>query len=377
MIRHAPAMLPQRAGRVHLSPRERSKSSFMISGEGFSPLPTSCPHPNFERRNSTSPDGRGNAHAPRLSHLSHRERSASNARRVRACLPTIRPLPESRTLSCRLHDGIRSYSSDQTPSCDGVTRRAGFSLIELAIVLVILGLLVGGIMTGQSLIRAAELRSVTTEYNRYVAATQTFRDKYFALPGDMPNATAFWGAATTCPGNETQPSTNATTCNGDGDGRIEDSISNPNSSEEFRFWQQLANAGLIEGTYTGVRATSANAWATQVGLNTPLSKLPNSGWFVNFWGIAGGDASAFAADYGNAFHFGGQSNGTFPHTANLKPEELWNIDSKMDDGRPATGKVIAYGRSVCANSTSATDIAANYNLSSSSLRCTIMFARAF
>ena len=340
-------------------------------------LPTSCPHPESAAQILTSPAGRGNAHAPRLFHLSHRERSASKARRVRACLPTIRPHPESHTLSCRLHDGIRSCPSDQTPSCDGVTRMAGFSLIELAIVLVILGLLVGGIMSGQSLIRAAELRSITADYNRYVSATQTFRDKYFALPGDMPNATAFWGAATTCPGNETQPSTNTTTCNGDGDGGIEDTGFNPNSNEVFRFWQHLANAGLIEGTYTGVRATSANAWATQVGLNTPLSKLPNSGWFVNFWGISAGDLSAFAADYGNAFHFGAQSNGTFPATANLKPEELWNIDSKMDDGRPATGKVIAYGRSVCTNSTSVTDIAANYNLSSSSLRCTIMFARAF
>ena len=44
---------------LHLSHRERSKSSFMISGEGFSP--SSCPHPNFGKRNSTSPGGRGKA----------------------------------------------------------------------------------------------------------------------------------------------------------------------------------------------------------------------------------------------------------------------------------------------------------------------------
>jgi hypothetical protein len=193
----------------------------------------------------------------------------------------------------------------------------------------------------------------------------------------MPNATAFWGTAATCPGNETQPSTTATTCNGDGNGEIEDTGNNPNSNETFRFWQQLANAGLIEGRYTGVRATSAVPWATQVGLNVPASKLANSGWFVNFWGVSAGDASAFAVDYGNAFHFGGQNNNTFPNLRYLRPEELWNIDTKMDDGRPATGKVIAYGRSTCTNAISATDYAANYNLSSSSLGCTIMFARAF
>src|SRR6478736_3210874 len=70
--------------------------------------------------------------------------------------------------------------------------RKGFSLVELSIVLVILGLLTGGILAGQSLIRAAELRAVGTEYGRYATATQTFRDKYLALPGDFKDATRFW-----------------------------------------------------------------------------------------------------------------------------------------------------------------------------------------
>ena len=68
----------------------------------------------------------------------------------------------------------------------------GFSLVELSIVLVILGLLVGGILSGQSLIRASELRSVTTEYQTYVTSLGTFRDRYFALPGDLSNAASFW-----------------------------------------------------------------------------------------------------------------------------------------------------------------------------------------
>ena len=73
--------------------------------------------------------------------------------------------------------------------------KKAFSLVELSIVLVILGLLVGGILTGQSLIRAAELRSVTTEFSQYQTAVMTFRDKYFAIPGDMKNARDFWGAS--------------------------------------------------------------------------------------------------------------------------------------------------------------------------------------
>ncbi|MBY6117485.1 prepilin-type N-terminal cleavage/methylation domain-containing protein [Mameliella alba] len=72
--------------------------------------------------------------------------------------------------------------------------RSGFSLVELSIVLVILGLLIGGVLTGQNLIRAAELRSVMTEFKTYQTAVMTFRDKYFALPRDMTNATDFfWG----------------------------------------------------------------------------------------------------------------------------------------------------------------------------------------
>ena len=76
-----------------------------------------------------------------------------------------------------------------------MNQRHAFSLVELSIVLVILGLLVGGVLSGQSLIRAAQLRSVTTQFANYRAAVFTFRDKYFALPGDMANASAFWGSA--------------------------------------------------------------------------------------------------------------------------------------------------------------------------------------
>ena len=70
-----------------------------------------------------------------------------------------------------------------------------FSLVELSIVLVILGLLVGGILAGQSLIHAAELRAVSSEYQRYRTAIYAFRDKYLGLPGDITTATNFWGAA--------------------------------------------------------------------------------------------------------------------------------------------------------------------------------------
>ena len=131
--------------------------------------------------------------------------------------------------------------------------RQGFSLVELSIVLVILGLLTGGILAGQSLIRASQLRAVTTEHDRYVAAVQTFRDKYFALPGDMTNATKFWGAADggdgigfDCRGAETA---DIRTCNGNGDGRIGGALRMSVDSS----WEGEIHAkhGIIAGRVTG------------------------------------------------------------------------------------------------------------------------------
>ena len=134
--------------------------------------------------------------------------------------------------------------------------RNAFSLVELSIVLVILGLLTGGILGGQSLIRAAELRALTTEYQRYFAAVSTFRDKYFALAGDMTNATSFWGKDTTSTAQCTSDSgTGGTpgTCNGNGDGWIGTDL-----RENYRAWQQLSLAGLIEGNYVGYVNPVAN-----------------------------------------------------------------------------------------------------------------------
>lgn len=205
----------------------------------------------------------------------------------------------------------------------------GFSLVELSIVLVILGLLTGGILAGQSLIRAAELRSVSTESNRWMAATNTFRDKYFALPGDMTNAVSFWGQdiATNCSGSTGTVPSGTQTCNGNGNGRI--GIGDPTDQEAFRFWQQLTNAGLIEGRYTGVVNLPWPFIAPNV--NAPRSKISSSaGWAVQT------PSMVYGTSFPNIYLLAG---GPVMQDPVLKPEEAWNIDTKMDDGKPETGKV--------------------------------------
>jgi hypothetical protein len=173
--------------------------------------------------------------------------------------------------------------------------------VELAIVLVILGLLVGGVLTGRSLIRASELRSITTQRSQFFTAVRSFRDKYFGLPGDITNATQIWGTQAGCP---SAASSGTATCNGDGDGRIRYSNTGNTSYESLRFWQQLANAGFISGSYSG---TDSGAGGVATAANSPAGKKSSTLWAADYVGTINGSTDiAFSGDYGNVFYFGVQ-----------------------------------------------------------------------
>ena len=232
-----------------------------------------------------------------------------------------------------------------------------FSLVELSIVLVILGLLVGGILAGQSLIRASELRSIGTDLTRYTTAIYSFRDKYFALPGDINNATAFWGKDNTnCPGDT---GINATpgTCNGNSDGSI------AQYTEGFRFWQHLASAGLIEGSYTGT-AISNNA---VLGGNIPRGKMSNVGYQIwNELLSANGWTGSGSGSISAGFRTGAWADSTPDRITNgvLPCEDSWNLDTKLDDGKPGMGTWLLHYSlsSACISNTDRTS--ATYLLSS-------------
>lgn len=257
----------------------------------------------------------------------------------------------------------------------------GFSLVELSIVLVILGLLTGGILTGQSLIRAAELRAVTTEFTQYQTAVQTFRDKYFALPGDMRNATDFWGAADgddgVGPDCRAIVSSGVTTCNGSGDGRITDDASF--AHEMFRAWHHLANADLVSGSFSGTREPAALAWLTLIGYNIPASKQGLAGW-----GFCHPTARQYnTGDALRLIHSAeGNSSGecSMRRSAGLTPEEAWNIDTKLDDGRPGQGSVLGLGGYLSAaflncvtGGDSAPDPTVDYDLTETGGNCLLQF----
>jgi prepilin-type N-terminal cleavage/methylation domain-containing protein len=246
--------------------------------------------------------------------------------------------------------------------------RSGFSLVELSIVLVVLGLLVGGVLTGQSLIRAAELRSVTTEFQKYQAAVNTFRDKYFALPGDMNNATAFWGAAT-CPAG-----TGTGTCNGNGNGVLDIAPAAGQASEEFMAWQHLANAGLIEGAYSGISGTGGMAHS-MIGVNIPRGKASNTGWSFIYPGNMTDPLNPdwFILNYGQILQLGAQNGIGRTGAAAFTATEAWNIDLKMDDGSPASGNVHNSKQTATNFCTTGTTNSAEYAVSLSDIVCRLGF----
>jgi prepilin-type N-terminal cleavage/methylation domain-containing protein len=262
-----------------------------------------------------------------------------------------------------------------------------FSLVEIAIVLVIIGLLVGAIIGGQSLIRAGELRAIPTEHERYSSAVIAFKDKYGAIPGDLHKATSYWGTQAACGGSDANGA-----CNGNANGMINQDINGTvavsTANEVFQFWRHLALAGLIEGRYTGIAGPTAGNNGLDTLLegttaNAPKSRLTASGWSVRYIYQYPGDVVTFANDYRNMYNLGAINPGDTLLGAALNPTEAWNVDMKMDDGLPGTGKIVprsifSWGHAnACTLATSQTDYAAGYNVSSKPAACSLFFPRAF
>lgn len=251
----------------------------------------------------------------------------------------------------------------------------------------ILGLLTGGILAGQSLIRAAELRAVSTEHANYKTAIRTFHGKYLGLPGDLINAVRFWGTLSTIGPSDiadgrspycdsTNIPSGIKTCNGNGDGLIAASY-----GEAMRSWQHLSNAGLVEGTYTGVPGPTSELQDARPGVNVPRSRLSNGGWSLGPPQIVTGSYGTTIYDENgtastlvnkNALMFGAKTSDIpegYTLGEILKPEEAWNIDTKLDDGRPTHGKVTSPHNVIspsCINGTA-------YRLDNSTKLCSLVF----
>ena len=224
----------------------------------------------------------------------------------------------------------------------------GFTLIELSIVLVIIGLITGSVLVGRDLIKAAAIRAAVSQMERYNAAVHTFQTKFDNnIPGDMSATDAQRFGLFPGPGNN----------NGiiDADGTINGVVvgSQGNCGEATVFWRHLSDAGMIEGSY-GVNGAGALDPATgyptamlggnpfpltSIYLFIPQSKMGGgmfvlirtAGNFVNYTGV----------NYGEYYTSGltSMSQAGWGASLLLTPHQVRSVDVKMDDGMPFTGRV--------------------------------------
>lgn len=208
-------------------------------------------------------------------------------------------------------------------------QEAGFTLVELAVVMVIIGLLIGGILKGQELIANAQVTATIAQLKGFEAGVTTFKDKYGQLPGDMNNGGARLNNCTgNCAGN-----------GGTGDGRIGGNSSvlsaHAANSENARAFYHLSAAGLIQGVLVN--------GAMRFGEGVPASKVGGGfriGYDNNGTGIGGLDnfrPGHFLTISGQPTAAIGVANGILPGS------QAAQMDRKLDDGRSRQGSVGAFG----------------------------------
>jgi prepilin-type N-terminal cleavage/methylation domain-containing protein len=180
----------------------------------------------------------------------------------------------------------------------------GFTLVEIAIVLVIIGLLLGGILKGQEMITQAKIKNVIADVTGVSAAMYGYQDRYRALPGDDKGAGRWTSAPAAVAGN--------------GDGVIAGAYNytGPTPPESLHFWDHLRRAGFVGGQGT---ENPFNAVSGKTGVQTGD-------------GVGGGvlAVSAPATE---------QFTGLVLCTANLPDKIAVSVDAQMDDGKGKTGAV--------------------------------------
>lgn len=214
----------------------------------------------------------------------------------------------------------------------------GFSLVELSVVLVILGLLVGGVMAGRHLIASAKQTRMISEIQEYKSAIMHFRERYGSYPGDMPNATSYWSTCTNNTANNP--------CNGNGDSRIGGFLGFY-TNEAFRAWEHLSLAGLIAGNYNASGMTIHSGFLRIVTTSIDENSVPKSAFADDAVYMLGWvDMSLALAPYlfnkefiavGSLTPGAGPAQATFGRL--FTPEEASLIDQKLDDGNARTGHV--------------------------------------
>ncbi len=188
------------------------------------------------------------------------------------------------------------------------SRQTGFTLVEIAIVLVIIGLLLGGVLKGQELITQAKIKNVANDLNGIAAAVYAYQDRYKAYPGDDNKAADTSGGAKGRWGTSTG--------NGSFDGQVGGEFMSATDTDESRlFWQHLRLSGLVAGD-TASAAQPQNAVGGVIGVQ-----------------MGSGPTGSGSTP---------ELSGLVVCSSNLPGKIANAIDTQFDDGAPDKGSVRGY-----------------------------------
>jgi len=198
-------------------------------------------------------------------------------------------------------------------------QQGGFTLVEIAIVLVIIGLLLGGVLKGQELINSAKVKNLANDFRSVPTFVFAYQDKFRALPGDDRAANAHVGALAASQGNGTgridgdwnaEPAAGAACAAGD---------------ESCNFWTHVRLANLATGATVPAAGTDFFPRNSEGGLIGVTGVAPIANWTGNFYVCS----------------------------TNIQGRFVRQLDLMMDDGNTTTGNVRVICQGVCATSAGA------------------------
>ncbi|HNH34476.1 MAG TPA: prepilin-type N-terminal cleavage/methylation domain-containing protein [Rhodocyclaceae bacterium] len=203
-------------------------------------------------------------------------------------------------------------------------KQSGFTLVEIAIVLVIIGLLLGGVLKGQELINSAKVKNMAGDFRNISTFVYAYQDKFRALPGDDTAVVNHVGAGATV----------ATTPAGSvGNARLNGTWNSATATDEtYLFWQHVRLAGLATGTTNTAAAdyVPRNADGGAIGITgDPVLTAPTTPYIANFYVCS----------------------------TNIQGRFARQIDTTIDDGNTATGTLRVICQNTCATAADAVTLA--------------------